>query len=306
MFRILGCLNYRSLADYRWKRRIYRRLLREYRQHQGCDPQVNREALFVFGNQKSGTTAIAALLSNYAGLSPTLDIKTMTVVEYAALRLGLLSIDRFTRRHAVEFSRDLVKEPSLTFHFDALARVFPLDRSIFVVRDPRENVRSILDRLALPGDIDGLPAESARAMPVAWQRGLDGTLLASTRTDVAGVLAERWLKAVDVYMANRDRMILVRYEDFALNKLGVIATVAEELGLSQRGTIENDLDRAFQPPGRNRVAGWQSFLSRENVRSIEEVCAGPMSYFGYETSQSTAHEASLDSLDRNSYATHDR
>ncbi|RME38856.1 MAG: hypothetical protein D6788_06610, partial [Planctomycetota bacterium] len=108
--------------------------------------------VIVLGNQKSGTTVIAALLAESAGCAVTLDIFfRFRRPVLARLLTGRDSLDRFIRRHPYWFSHPIIKEPSLTFFHDDLRRLFPSARFVFIVRDPRDNIRSILNRLRLPG-----------------------------------------------------------------------------------------------------------------------------------------------------------
>jgi hypothetical protein len=110
--------------------------------------RVNPRPIFVLGNQKSGTTAIAALFARLSGQTVTLDLfREVWWPTYQGIPSGDVSFDAFVARNRWGFSRDIVKEPNLTLFPDALAERFPEARTIFVVRDPRDNIRSLLNRL---------------------------------------------------------------------------------------------------------------------------------------------------------------
>ena len=56
-------------------------------------------------------------------------------------------LDALVQRYRLAFSRPVVKEPNLTFLYDELVRRFPQARVGLIIRDPRDNIRSLLERL---------------------------------------------------------------------------------------------------------------------------------------------------------------
>jgi hypothetical protein len=111
---------------------------------------VNERPVFVLGNQKSGTTAIAVLLGQHTGLSTSLGLTTQHSGRVVDIHRGNAPIDALVQENELEFSRDLIKDSNLTFLYRYLRDRFPEARFAMVVRDPRANVRSILDRLSIP------------------------------------------------------------------------------------------------------------------------------------------------------------
>lgn len=237
----------------------------------------NRAALFVFGNQKSGTTAIAALLGIYGGLSVTLDIIPFRVTELEKLFSGTMAFERFVKRHRYEMSKDLIKEPWFTFLYDSVIRIFSLERAIFIVRDPRDNIRSILNRLDLRGDLDRI--EDKDSIPPLWQKIVDNRWMGVPRDHYVESLAERWNMACKTYSSHRESLLLVRYEDFVKDKRGCIGELAEKLGISQQRDIEDMLDHQFQPSGAPDRE-WNDFFGR-NLDRIERICGAHMTAFDY-------------------------
>ncbi len=236
----------------RWRRLAYerRRWIRD--ELAARRATINPRPVFVLGMQKSGTSAIAALLGLRTGIEPTIDLERdwrRTTVDVASLDVG--EFDRFVRRNAVDFSRGIVKEPNLTFLVEHLQRCWPEAPRVFVVRDPAETIRSILDRLDLPGDRDEWPEEGLAAIPPAWRVVLDNRWIGVEATHPIESLAARWRVAAGIAAAD-PAGIVVRYEDFLADKAGVIDGLAARLGLPIRASIDADLDRPFQPRGRPR------------------------------------------------------
>lgn len=235
-----------------WRRTAYeaRRWWREERAARRA--VVHPRPIFILGMQKSGTSAIAALLGLRTGLETTIDLERdwrRTTVDLAGRDVG--EFDRFVRRNAVDFSRPIVKEPNLTFLVPHLRRRWPESPLIFVVRDPAETIRSILDRLSLPGNVDEFSAEQLAKTPSAWRVVLDNRWIGVDATHPIESLAGRWRVAAETAQSHSGA-IVVRYEDFVADKHGVIDDIATRLGLPIRESIEAHLDRPFQPRGRPR------------------------------------------------------
>lgn len=119
---------------------------------------VTLAPVFVLGNQKSGTTVIAASLAHCADVSVTLDIRDLTADRLADLYDGSVSPSRFVDRYRRAFCREVIKELGLTFAYETLREHFLEATFVLIVRDPRDNIRSVLNRLDLPGDAFSLPS----------------------------------------------------------------------------------------------------------------------------------------------------
>src|SRR6266446_1585567 len=140
--------------------------------------RVHPKPVFILGNQKSGTSAIAGLLSAATGLPVTLDFMAeIKRPRYPDVLGGKLPFSNFVRHHKLCFSRPLIKEPSITLMYEHLHSYFPQAQFVFVVRDPRDNIRSILDRLNLPGNVSELSALQRSAVSPAWKLVLDSRWL---------------------------------------------------------------------------------------------------------------------------------
>lgn len=241
--------------------------------------EVNREAIIVLGNQKSGTTAVAALLSSYAGLSATLDIDDARVDEQDRVHDGSLPFEQFVQRHRAHFAAGVVKEPGLTFVYDRVRQSFPSARAVFVVRDPRDNIRSILDWLGFRGDLDHSPSMST--LRTVHRRIMDNRWMGLEGDHYIDSLSSRWNRAVDVYLRHRQEMVLVRYESFSADKSGTVRDLAAALGLPARKDISSALDTPYQPRGARRDVPWTSFFGARNLERIERSCGPRMKEFGY-------------------------
>tara|TARA_R110001599_G_scaffold262322_1_gene462806 strand:- start:5759 stop:6559 length:801 start_codon:yes stop_codon:yes gene_type:complete len=246
----------------------------------------------VLGHQKSGTTAIAALLAKSTGASYSNDPLYQIDRGLGLAANKLLStpqkLNYYTHRHPILFGCDIIKDPDLIFTWPQINKVFERANYVFVLRDPRDNIRSICDRLALKGK-NSTPIPSIKQLDRGnnhWHQIISGQLppLSSSLSNNYIInLAKRWNHAATICAKNEDKMLIVKYEDFKANKGEVIHNLAEKLALPIKNDISKDLSKQFQKAGNSNIQ-WEDFYSQENLELIEEICAENMSHFGYNNS----------------------
>jgi len=241
---------------------------------------ITQPQVAVLGNQKSGTTAVAALLAEHLAVPATLDVPDLWGEDFRRLRSGETNFRVFATRHPEHFATGVLKEPNLTFLYPRLRATFPRSKVVFVVRDARANIRSILSRLGLPGDADDLTDEQRAAVPEGWRPVVDPSALGTSTGTYIETLARRWNAAVDVYMQHAEDMTLLRYEDFVADKTGSIAGLAHTLGLPSRRGIGGSVDRQFQPAGSR--APYERFFGGRNLTRIIEMCGPNAGRLGYD------------------------
>lgn len=237
----------------------------------------NPSALFVFGNQKSGTSAIAGLLAEATGLGLVTDFAGAQEPFVGELIRGEIPVAKYVARNAWAFSAPIVKEPSLTFAAPALMEYFGRERAVMMLRNPWHNIRSILERVDVKGDTATL-LPGRRRLNSTWRSILAGTDLDLPPAHYIDILAQRWLRAVEIAEQLNGRLILVRYEDFMHSKRETIAKLARELGLPVVNDITDKLDHQFQPRGRGTDP--VSFFG-PNYARITAICGAKAAQYGY-------------------------
>ncbi len=255
--------------------------------------QPHESPIFILGNQKSGTTAIAALLAKATGQQATLDFffrrNPKEVQDY---HQGKLSLSDICTRNKLEFSRKIIKDPDLTFFASDLTTTFPGARFVFIVRDPYQNVRSILNRWSIPGTLSQLTPviKKALATSPSWQIVFEGASPQTAGSNYVATLANRWTQSVKAYRQIQSRCLLVRYEDFCLHKEDTILKMANQLDLTIRHDISQNLNHPYQPPGADSGKTPLQFFNQNNLQKITEQCWPTAQIFQYQPVPAQNHE----------------
>lgn len=241
------------------------------------------EPVFILGVQKSGTTAIAALLSEATGIPATLDItRAISRPGSKILRkYGVEGFDDFIYRYRKEFSKKIVKEPGLTFDYESLKEYFPKARFVMITREPQDNIRSILNRLKVPGHLQWLDTEKwpeLKKSP-AWRMNLDSSWLGHWPQSYVDSLAYRWRLSVEAYFSEPDAFTLIRYEDFLTDKKATVESLANTLEFKVVADITRKVDNQYQPQGK-RVTQYDEYYG-ENIEYIRQQCAEGAQRIGY-------------------------
>jgi hypothetical protein len=242
----------------------------------------HREPVFVLGNQKTGSTAIAALLGMATGLPTTLDL-TREVRKQTFRRVfeGRLSFADLISRNRFDFSRPIIKDPSLTFFYRDLVESVSRPRFAFIVRDPRDNIRSILNRVRLAGSLDGVNFANLDHIDPGFMLVIDSRWCGiDPGSHYIDNLAARWNAMADIYLENQEHMHLIRYEDFRRDKVGEIERLAEHLGLRTVCDISGHVDVQYQSKG-DTTLHWSEFFGPENLERIHSRCGARLKALGY-------------------------
>lgn len=224
---------------------------------------------------------VAALLGAANGLRAQIDLRGAREPFLTPLLRHEISIADFVKQNAVGFSAPIVKEPGLTFIAPQLLDHFPEGRAIFIVRDPFQNIRSILNRLDLPGNLEHFVPSLDNLPNQTWLSILSGSDLALPPMHYIETLAQRWTKAVDIYLREPERYILVRYEDFKKERKRYIEMLSADLGLAADKSFEHLLDYQFQRAGQPATP-LHDFFGTKNLNRISKCCECTMSKIGYD------------------------
>lgn len=248
---------------------------------------IDRGMVIVTGMQKSGTTAIAKLLGAAAGETVCSDPLHRLWEQNVDFRYHLYSrgqpLRNFWRGHRRLFEGRIIKDPDFVSLVPDLQEMFPEAVFVFVVRDPRDTIRSILNRLKLPGNPGGFDLSSA-SLPALWNGLLRGEEPGAQGDNYVEVLAHRWVRASELAVGESSRDVLVKYEDFCRDKVGIISELARHLGYSKLSRIEHLVDVQYQPKGDNS-ARWKDYFGKESLAQIERIVEPHMEKFGYDAAK---------------------
>lgn len=240
----------------------------------------------IVGHQKGGTTAIAKLLGSMSQMPVSID--PFYQVDRGRARAvervfrGEVPLSEVARQRPTLFWRPIVKDPDFTFLWTQVADLYPEARFVHVARHPTDTIRSILNRLGLPGSLSPGGMPPMRNPTRHWELILTGALPKVPGGDYIEKLAHRWQLAADTYAQRRDRLVLVRYEDFRRDKVGELTQLARRLGLVVERDVSAEVDIPYQPPGENE-ADLLEFFGRRQIDRIVSICERGMQQMGYGT-----------------------
>lgn len=231
--------------------------------------------IFVLGHPKSGTTAIAALLAKTSGEEFTDDLFHQVALpprEKEAIFLERGAFAEFVARYPGHFATRINKSPKLTFLYGDLRSLFPAARYLYVVRDPRSALRSFLGWRRIPGNLEAIDDPTQRRRLEVLPKQAPGHYVER--------LAHRWNQAADVYLHHRDQIVLVRYEDFAIEPGEIVRRLALSVGLSAAIDISQETSVRYKSSGVADIP-WLDFYGVSNLSRIENICGERMRSFGY-------------------------
>ncbi len=227
--------------------------------------------LIVLGNQKSGTTAIASLIAQATDLSSMLDSPLLWEPNYSKIVTNQINLSQLINSNKYYFSKNIIKEPNLTFLFDRLKGIYPAEvKYLFIIRDPRDNIRSILNRIKVSGNLDNISAYKNKFS--AHENVIfDKKIMSYQYDNYIEQLAERWVSSAKIYFANQTIFHLVKYEDFNSNKIEFIYKLCETLNFKIKNDISSKVEIKYQPMG-NNSSSWEEFFGSKNLTKINEIC----------------------------------
>ncbi len=244
--------------------------------------KLNPTPIFILGNEKSGTSAIAALLGEATNQTYAIDVPSIYKQEnLEKIIVKEVDLKTFINQNSkIEFSKQIIKEPSFIWFYPQLKSLYPKAKFVFIVRYPHANIRSMLNRMNLKGDLESPSQTNLNPLPIEWQKTIDNRWLGIENSNYIESLALRWSKAVSVYLKNKEDFILIKYEDFLKGKNQTIIDLANQLDLKISTSIEDKLDLPFQPKGDNSLP-LETFFGEENLKRIESLCQKGMQEFNY-------------------------
>lgn len=226
----------------------------------------------VIGCERSGTSAVSRLLSVGSGYSllddPPESWYSYPVIYWQGHGLSLKLWWKLRKYH-------IVKVPGFATILPYLKKRFVGNfTALYCIRDPRDVVASVLERLEQGG-------YSPLFTDVTW--------LGIQVADRVEAISWRWRKYLECALHYRRRggkVVFIKYEDFCHDRLGALLKCAERLNISFHSSkVRPLLETQF---GKNwdktiRGAGrWQNDLDEFDVQKTTGICGDLMRAWDYD------------------------
>ena len=233
--------------------------------------------IIIIGHQKSGTTAIAQLLGKGIGKSVSIDPFYRTPnkqTQLPSVYSNKKMLGVYIAKNGYLFSEGIIKDPEFSFFYPELKILYPHSKFVFIIRNPFDNIKSIFDRLKIPGDIKEFDENFFPEVTKTWDWHtiLNGELTHIKGKNIVETLALRWVYSTHVYLDNQQHFVLVKYEDFRKNKIESISNLSINLGEIVRNDISDVMNKQFQPKGKSAFVEAKDFFSKENFETIGRIC----------------------------------
>jgi hypothetical protein len=248
-------------------------------------PIANKQSpILICGMPKSGTTAISMLLAKACRMSicsdpfHILDCNNIDFRERLFSRK--LSIDKLWNSYPYLFNRQIIKDPNFPLILPDLHKCIENASYVYIVRDSRHNIRSILNRLKLPSNPNEVDLSDVDVPPI-WRNVLNGINPNIPGDNYIERLAWRWKISVDNILLFKDRGgVIVKYEEFNKNKRMTIVKIANALKIPVKSDISEYLNHQFQPKGNNNVP-IEQYYRRNEMDTINSITGETLRALGY-------------------------
>ena len=243
-----------------------------------------KELIIVAGMPKSGTTAIAKLLGaateKKVCSDPFYQLDVQGVNFRHALFSGALSLESLWRKNRRVFKGGIIKDPNFPLLLTQISDFLPESHIVSIVRDPRNNIRSILNRLKLPGNLNSEQLDMSGISPT-WKNVLTGVMPDIPGNNYIELMAQRWKLSAEEFIKSDNIKSSIRYEDFNISKSASIMKLANELGYTNLANIDHLVDVQYQPRG-DKSSSWLEFFGEKNLDIINEITGPILDEFGYQ------------------------
>lgn len=246
---------------------------KSYRKIKNVIYKPNPNAILLFGLNKSGTSATINLIAHSANIS-ILDDFPYKLGDWDDVVYGKENFIKYLNKHGYAFSKDLIRFPMNQQAIDFASSYFLMNKYIVTIRNPIDNIKSILSRLKLPGDLESLDVSKLNYHS-NWIKMLN------RKPHYIDSLIDCWNEAYSINeIINCPNAVIFKYEDFIDDKETYISQKVHELDLKPKNSIKEFVNVQYQPKGtgQNNL----EFFGERNLSKIVNQTKPIAKNFGYD------------------------
>ncbi len=243
-----------------------------YRKIRDIIHKPNPDAILLFGLNKSGTSVTINLIAQRANIT-FFDDFTYNLGDWDNVVYGREDFIKYLNKHGYTFSKDLLRFPMNQQAIDFAFSYFYMRKYIITVRNPIDNIKSILAKLKLPGNLEALDVSKLNLHP-SWIGMLN------RKSHYIDSLIHCWKETYSLKeVIDSPNAVIFNYEDFKSDKERYITQKVYELGLEPKMSIKEFINVQYQPKGTGTSN--LEFFGHKNLNKIITQTETLARNFGY-------------------------
>lgn len=283
-----------------------RSLIKEQAEMLGPAPNIDtKKIIWIIGSPRTGSTWLSRMLSHAEGFHSWREpmLGTALALREGLANQGYLDSERFVlgephkdiwlahyrkmllevgARHLPEMSSEdhlVIKEPNAGAGAPLLLEAFPESCAVFLFRDPRDVVASLLDAASegswYPYDsFEGMDGFDVRSLAEGWTRSIT-----AAREACRAHPGPKVMLAYENLLERPAECLLLAHETFGLALTQSQHSVA--VGATSWDTLREDQKGAGTFHRKGKAGTYHEDLAPEQIRIVEEVCGPLMKELGY-------------------------
>ena len=253
-------------------RRVRHQARKNLKKHRNLCFHPNPDAILLFGMDRSGLTVAFNLIASRAGLTFPDDF-TSHLRGWENVLKGNYDFFDYLKKNSYAFSKAIIRFEMDSESVKFARSFFKMEKYIITIRNPIDNIKSILLRLKIPGNLESLDVNSLN-FHREWMN-----MFTKSENYIESLIVS-WKELYDQpELINSHQSIIFKYEDFLKDRESYVTSKVIELGLKPVKSIDRLINIRYQPIG-NQISNLE-FFGNKNLERIYSATYDIAEKFGY-------------------------